>query len=250
MPFAESFMLGESGDGTALEAFCRRVGYPLIAKPARGTASRGVCFIRNAGDAQIIARRPGYLFQEYLGEPQDLEPYFATLQGPPPLFAQYSDAGYHVSHTIIAPTGDFSPIVVSKNQTEFGHTYWRRRICDPMLDAVALDYARALFQEGGRGPMNVQFRQNRDGAWKGHEINLRTSGMLARFLMGSDELCFLINAFVPGASFPQLHPQDSDQCHLITRQYYSCGRAMDLDAYQVFDSNVSILQRSGVWSRS
>lgn len=86
LPFAESFMPGQSGDGAALAAFCRRVGYPLISKPARGAGSHGVCFVRNADDAQAMARRPEYLFQEYLGDPRSLEPYFASLLGPPPLF--------------------------------------------------------------------------------------------------------------------------------------------------------------------
>jgi carbamoyl-phosphate synthase large subunit len=241
LPFAESFMLGQSGDGAALAAFCRRVGYPLIAKPARGAASRGVVFVRNTGDAEKMAEQPGYLFQEYVGEPASLEPYFASLQGPLPLFAQFKDAGYHVSHTVIAPNGDIGAILITENQTMFGHTFSSRRIVDATLDALAVDYARALFREGGAGPMNVQFRRGRDGAWKVVEINLRTSGLLAQFLMGVDHLSFVINAFVPGASFPALRPHNADQCNHVGKQYYS---------YQILDSNVSALMRAGVWSRS
>jgi hypothetical protein len=241
LPFAESFMPGESGDGAALEAFCRRVGYPLVAKPTRGAASRGVCFVRNPGDAEVLAQLENYLFQEYIGEPRALEAYFATLQGPPPLFAQFTDAGYHASHTIIGPSGNIAPVVVRENHTVFGKTNLSRRIVDPTLDALALDYARALFLEGGTGPMNVQLRQNRDGVWNALEINLRTNGMLNLFLMGVDQLGFIINTFVPGASFPELRPHNADRCNQVSREYYS---------YQVFDSNVSILKNSGSWSRS
>jgi hypothetical protein len=242
LPFAESFMPGESGDEAALEAFCRRVGYPLVAKPTKGAGSRGVCFVRNTADAEAISQRQAYLFQEYIGDPQNLEPYFAALQGPPPLFAQHRHADYHVCYTVIAPTGDFPPVATAENKTEYGHTYLTARVVNPTIEAITAKYARALFSEGGAGPMNVQFRQNRDGTWKGLEVNLRTSGgMLARFMKGVDELGRIIKAFVPDTSFPELHLQDSDQCHRVFRQYYS---------YPVSEKGVAALQRTGVWSPS
>ena len=242
LPFAETFMLDQSGDKAALETFCRQVGYPLIAKPTRGAGSRGVCFVRDAHDAQAMAQRPHYVFQEYIGDPRGLEPYFEALQGPPPLFAQFTNAGYHVCHTVISPRSDIAPIAVTENHTEYGHTTLNRRIFDSTLDALTVEYARALFLEGVAGPMSIQLRQDRNGAWKALEINLRaTGGTLARFLRGMDELYLIIKAFVPGASFPELRPHGIDGCEQVARQYYS---------YPVFDSEVSILKRSGVWSRS
>ncbi len=232
-------MLGQSGDGAALDAFCRRVGYPLIAKPTRGAASRGVCFVRDACDADVVARRGNYLFQEYVGEPRALESYFAILRGPPPLCAQSTDAGYHASDTIIAPSGEIAPIVVRENRTVFGDVMdSSRRVVDPTLEALALDYARALFLEGGTGPMNVQLRQNHDGLWMPVEINLRTNGLLNKFLMGVDQLGSIVNIFVPGAGFPELRPHNADRCDHVQLQIYS---------YQVFRSDVSVLRNSGVW---
>ena len=35
LPFAETFMLDQSGDKAALETFCRQVGYPLIGRDLR-----------------------------------------------------------------------------------------------------------------------------------------------------------------------------------------------------------------------
>jgi hypothetical protein len=122
LPFAESFMPGPSGDGAALAQFCERVGYPLIAKPARGAGSRGVCFIRDADDAQAVAQRHGYLFQEYVGDPASLADYFESLRGPPPLFTQFKDAGYYLGYTVIAPSGAIADIAITRNDTEYGHT--------------------------------------------------------------------------------------------------------------------------------
>ena len=189
-----------------------------------------------------MAEHPDYVFQEYIGDPRSLDLYFATLRGPPPLFAQFTNAGYHVCHTVIDPSGDIAPIMVTENHTEYGHTTLNRRILNATLDALTVDYARALFLEGGAGPMSVQLRQDRDGAWKAIEINLRaTGGTLARFLRGMDELHLIINAFVPGTSFPELRPHGIDRCEQVVRQYYT---------YPILDSEVSILQDSGVWSRS
>jgi hypothetical protein len=241
LPFAESFMLGESGDEAALEAFCQRVGYPVVAKPARGAASRGVYFVRHADDAQVIAQESGYLFQEYVGDPRDLERYFASLRGPPPLFAQLSAAGYHVSHAIIRPTGNVVTMLVTENQTTFGHTNLNRRVIDSALDAITLDYVRALFQEGGMGPMNLQFRRKSSGSWRALEINLRTSSMLSRLLMGVDQLHQIISAFLPDVSFPELHLDGTETCDLVRKHYY---------CHPVFNPQVSTLKRMGVWSRS
>jgi hypothetical protein len=241
LPFAESFMLGESGDEAALEAFCQRVGYPVVAKPARGAASRGVYFVRHADDAQLIAQESGYLFQEYVGDPRDLERYFASLRGPPPLFAQLSAAGYHVSHAIIRPTGNVVTMLVTENQTTFGHTNLNRRVIDPALDAITSDYVRALFQEGGMGPMNVQFRRKSSGSWRALEINLRTSSMLSRLLMGVDQLHQIISAFLPNVSFPELHLDGTETCDLVRKHYY---------CHPVFNPQVSTLKCMGVWSRS
>jgi carbamoyl-phosphate synthase large subunit len=241
LPFADSFMLGESGDEAALEAFCQRVGYPVVAKPARGAGSRGVYFVRHADDAQVVAQEPGYLFQEYVGDPRDLERYFASLRGPPPLFAQLPAAGYHVSHAIISPAGDLVTMLVTENQTTFGHTSSNRRVVDPVLDSIVADYVRAFSQEGGMGPMNVQFRRKSSGSWRALEINLRTSSMLSRLLMGVDELYQIISAFVPDVSFPELHFDETETCDLVRMHFY---------CHPVFNSQVSTLKRMGNWSRA
>jgi carbamoyl-phosphate synthase large subunit len=235
-------MPGESGEDASLEAFGRRVGYPLIAKPVRGTGSRGVFYVRDPRDAQVMAQRDGYLFQEYLGDSRGLEPYFATLQGPPPLFAHSQNAGYRVCYTVISPSGDISPILVTDQETEGGHTILVKRILDPALEALTVDYARALLTEGGAGPLGVQLRKDRRGNWKAQEINLRTNaGTLARFLLGMDELYFIVKAFVPEVSFPELRPNETDRCDTVRKRYHS---------YPVFDSKVSTLRDSGIWSRS
>ena len=157
------------------------------------------------------------------------------------MFAQFTGAGYTVGHTVIAPDGTIAPITATENDTAAGRSVAVRRVIDPLVDALIADYARALFREGGGGPVNVQLRQDRKGVWKAVEINLRTSGgTLTRFLRGIDELHLIMKAFVPGIDFPELHPPGAEECTQVTRQYYT---------HPTHDSDVSVLKRSGSWSR-
>ena len=120
LPFAESFMPGESGDATALAAFCQRVGYPLIAKPARGAGSRGVCFVHGMPGMHTSSRsNQAMCFKSMSAIRKSSKSYFASLEGPPRLFAQFAGAGYHVTHTVIDRNGDLAPITATENYTDY-----------------------------------------------------------------------------------------------------------------------------------
>src|SRR5665213_2422453 len=123
----------------------------LVAKPVRGSGSRGVFFVRGPEDAQVLAQQQGTLFQEYLGDPATLEAYFATLRGPAPLFVQSPDPGHYSCNTVISPYGAIGPVFVMFNHHDYGHTVRNHRVLDPTLDALTLDYARALVAEGATG---------------------------------------------------------------------------------------------------
>ena len=242
LPFAASFLPGESGDAAALESFCEHVGYPLVAKPVRGLASLGVCFLRDVDDLQVTVQPQGYLLQEYLGNPKTLEPYFATLKGLPPLFAHAPDAGHYSCQTVIAPDGDIAPIFVLYNHLQFGMARSHTRVCDSSLDGLAMAYARALAAEGVLGPVNLQMRRDRRGDWKVQEINLRNTGTtFARFLLGMDELYLIARHFTPGHSFPELHPTEIDPRDEVSRHLF---------AFPIAHAAVATLKESGVWSRS
>jgi carbamoyl-phosphate synthase large subunit len=238
LPFPDSFAPGESGDAAALMEFCRRVGYPLVAKPRRGFGSLGVYFLRNADDAAAMAR-PDYLLQEYLGDPRALEEYCASLVGPAPLIAQAPNAGYHATWTMIAPDGALAPIMATDQPLFHGYAVENRRVLDPDLHAITVAYARALHLEGGSGPLNIAFRRDRRGAWSVPEINLRnTGGTLSRFLLGHDELYHIVRAFAPGFPFPELCPM-SDEPPNVVRKLYS--------AHPLNDSAITMLQETGTW---
>jgi hypothetical protein len=242
LPMAETFMPGVSGDETALERFCRKFDYPLIAKPARGCASIGVQFVRDADDLGQVLQREGYLLQEYLGDPQPLQAYFAVFRGLPPLFAHVPGTDQYSCMAIIGPTGEISPSIALQVHLDFGMGTRLARVRDPALDDFIGAYMRAMAAEGVVGPTNMNVRRDRHGTYKMLEINLRNTGATyPRFLMGFDEIHLIARAFVPHLDFPAVALPDSDLPTRVSR-YFS--------AQAINEEQVASLARAGNWSRS
>lgn len=150
LPFAESFVpegAGAEREATLLE-FCERVGYPVVAKPTRGSGSRGIFFLRDAVDARSAAKHEGLMFQEYLGDAAELRRYFESLVGLPPLFVQAPVPGHYSYHAVVAPSGDVSSLSVMYNHHEYGHTVWNSRVSEPTLDTLMLAFVEKLIAEG------------------------------------------------------------------------------------------------------
>jgi hypothetical protein len=241
LPMAETFMPGVSGGQAALENFCREFGYPLIAKPARGFASIGVQFVRDANDLTQVMQRDGYLLQEYLGDPQALQAYFSAFRGLPPLFAHAPNADQYSCMAVICPAAEVGPLLCTWHRMDYGVSTRYERMSDPSLEQVAGAYMRALAAEGVAGPVNMNLRRDRQGAYKAVEINLRNTGATyPRFLMGLDEIYLIARAFVPHVDFPAREIAETDRPDRIIR-YYS--------AHPVNDAQVTALTRAGVWSR-
>jgi len=207
LPFANSFVINKSGNIYDFKSFVEEVGYPLIAKPIQGFASKGVFFIRNWEQAKKATHFKNYIFQEYLGQADAMNDYFKLLDELTPLFASASGIYHHSCHTFISPTGDIDKIFISKNEHKDGATMGFRRVEHKELEKYAIAYAKAIYKEGGYGPLTVQFRLDKHGNWKAQEMNLRTNGnTLPRFIMGQDDLGLIINALLPSVDFPIYKP--------------------------------------------
>lgn len=213
LPYADTFYPGKTGDKSDLKDFINRNKYPLIAKPVQGFASKGVYFVRSWQDIEYISKFSGYIFQEYLGRGEELEEYFKKHNGPVPLFSHAPNIFHHSCHTVIHPDGSFDPIFISRNEHDSGVTIGFKRVKHKELEELTVRYVKAIHSEGGFGPVTVQFRKNRLGAWKSQEMNMRTNGnTYPRFLMGQDDLGLIIKALLPGKKFPIYKaPQESHE---------------------------------------
>jgi carbamoyl-phosphate synthase large subunit len=241
LPFAETFVMGKSGDLLDLKEFIKRVGYPLIAKPTKGFASKGVFFIRDWAEAEEISSYQYYLYQEYLGQPNAMDKYFELFDGPPPLFTSAPGIYHHSCHTIISPLGAIDRIFISKNDHKDGTTMGFRRVFIDELEELTIAYAKAIFNAGGYGPLTVQFRLDRNGIWKAQEMNMRTNGnTFPRFIMGQDDLGLILNGILPEFNFPIYNAPDEASNYIIGKS---------LSSNVLIRENLKVLGEKGEWSK-
>jgi hypothetical protein len=211
LPFANTFVRDKSGGVSELKSFAEEAGYPMIAKPVEGFASIGVFFIRNWQEAEYAFSLEDYLIQEYLGKPDAMDDYFRMMDGPTPLFANAPDVYHHTATTFISRNGSISKVFTSKNVHKNGATIEFHKLYIEELEALGLAYAKAIYQEGGYGPLGAQFKLDRNNNWKAQEMNMRANGnTYPRFLMGQDDVGLIVNEFFPDFDFPQYQPDEKE----------------------------------------
>lgn len=210
LPFANTF-ISKGGDIlNELRSFALDNSFPLIAKPIQGYASKGVFFIRNMDELEYASKFEGYMFQEYLGDGKLLESYFDSMEYLVPLFAHAPNITHHSCHVIIRPDGTYDDIFISKNEHNSGVTVGFKRVQNDFLRDATDKYVKAVYLEGGYGPLTVQFRKDRKGIWKAQEMNMRTNGnTFPRFMSGQDDLGEIFNYLYPDEGFPIY---ESDSC--------------------------------------
>jgi len=205
LPFGITYCPEREYSNERLKAFASSVGFPLVAKPLNGYASKGVFFIQEFKELKSKQFRKGYIFQEYLGSLEGLHSYFSQMNGPVPLFASAPNVIHYSAHTIILKDGTIDSVFISRNEHRAGLTVGFEKVDNIELEELAIRFGKALFSEGGFGPVTIQFRQDRNGIWKAQEINHRTNGnTFTRFLMGQDEIGVLFRQTKRGKDFPLL----------------------------------------------
>jgi carbamoyl-phosphate synthase large subunit len=239
LPVAETFAVGAAAGEPELRRFVDDVGFPLIAKPTEGFASKGVFFVRNWSEALRFLHRKDYILQEYLGNPGAMDDYFALLEGPTPLFSEAPNVNHHTCHVPIAPSGRIGEIFVLRNHHNFGAVTKMQRVEHPDLEGMARKFGEAFVSEGGCGPLSVQFRLDRNGRPKAQEMNLRTTGStFARLMMGQDEIGYIVRDLLPGRNFPvYVHPGPA-YGQVVLKSLYS---------WSVSLNDADSLARTGRW---
>ncbi len=72
LAFANSYLYTEENDREGLNDFIDKQGFPLLVKPREGFASQGVHFVLNNDQVSELVREGEVLFQEYLGNPDEI----------------------------------------------------------------------------------------------------------------------------------------------------------------------------------
>jgi len=241
LPFAATFVIGKTGKKEDLKDFISQYGYPLIAKPIQGFASKGVFFIRKWEDAEEILNYEDYMFQEYLGDGSLLEKYFKQMDGLTPLFAHAPNVFHHSCHTVISPQGDIDEIFISRNEHDSGVTVGFKRVLHEELESLTIDYAKAIYKEGGWGPVTVQFREDKNGKWKAQEMNMRTNGnTFPRFMMGQDDLGLMFKNTLPELNFPLYESPKKTRDFIIGKS---------LSSFVMYPEEIQTLKNERNWEK-
>jgi len=239
LPFAETIIKKYPGLNDDLKEYVEKTGYPLIAKPVKGFASKGVFFVRNWDEALQFYEQSEYILQEYLGKAEDVESYLSFLDGPKPLFTETPNISHHTCHIPISPDGKIGEIFVLRNHHNFGAVTKLQRVHHPELVRLATRFAEAFISEGGFGPLSVQFRPDKDGNQKAQEMNLRTTGSTyPRLMMGQDEIGTIVKWMLPHVDFPMYKRLKPGYDAVILKSLYS---------YQLFEDNVRSLDMEKYW---
>lgn len=137
-------------DLRSVEDLVRSCGFPLIAKPRRGKGAAGILELHNDRELEAIAKRPGYVIQQYLGHKSD--EYTVGC---------FSDRKSSVRGAIVFRRDLFE-----------GTTYRAQAGHFPDVRSEAVRIAEALRP---LGPSNMQMRIH-EGVPVCFEINVRFSG--------------------------------------------------------------------------
>ena len=222
LPFASSYLLNSKLKEIELKIFVGQHGYPLIAKPNQGFASNGVFFIRSWKELLKAIKINNYILQEYLGDAKNLKEYFSTVDNLTPLFMHAPNVFFYSCHTMIYPDGKYTPIFILKNDGIWGGTICFNKVIDKELEHLTIKFVEAIANEGGYGPLTVQFRKDKNEKWKAQEINMRTNGnTFPRFLMGQDDIGLIFDALFPKLKIPIYKPDQATQKYIIHKQLSS-----------------------------
>lgn len=193
LPFVASLPTGLERDPAT---FVQNAGLPLIAKPRRGSDSKGILLLTTQVQVDRAMSRAGCVLQSYLGDPAEVTDY---LQ-------QVNDLGVPIFHSflgrkrsiqvMIGPNGEIENIFCTLN--EMTGRISRSVSVDPNPESrrIGERCAAAFAQAGLRGPLNIQCQPTESGRLLIHEFNARFTGATAsRWHLGVDEVGTAVRLF-------------------------------------------------------
>lgn len=201
LAYAETVLTGQPNSHESAQALVGRHGYPLIAKPAKGSGSHGVRALMGSEHLNEALAIPGDVIQPFLDAPVSIS--LVTDAGLP-LFWEIPETSLYAVQYLIGRDGSV-----------LGHCGHRARMVrgrceelwaceEPGLLAVANAFARAAVSEGWVGPFNVQAKKAGVGQWLVIELNGRFSGgTSSRRFFGFDEVALLVNDWLAQKVVPQ-----------------------------------------------
>jgi carbamoylphosphate synthase large subunit len=239
LPFAPTLCADDGFD--AVCALAGRWGWPLVAKPRLGNASRGVVIVSRPEELRVAMGWPAYCFQPWLGPRPDVQALHQLLEGGVPLDWSLPDVTKNSLDGCITLTGDLMPVFSSLHRdVKLGRSERVEWLGDDAQTlALARAYGLALRDAGWRGPFNVQLGRAASGELLAFELNGRFTGSAATLRhFGAD---FVADAVAACLALPALPPQRTPTTGHVHKRLYN---------WPLPDGAVEALQSDGEWTRS
>ena len=218
-----------------VERFAQIHGFPLLAKPRFGFASRGVSLILNRDQLASVIGNTSLLLQRYIGCPQAVSDYIeASRSAGIPLFNSFESTKYSFQ-AMIGNAGEVLGQFATEHQMSQGVSQRVAKNHDADGLALGIKCAEAFAAAGWRGPINVQCQRTPDGELLAYEFNGRFTGATAaRMMLGYDEMAVALQHF---AEVTLTSPGRSTASYVV-KQPVSCAVLPEIQ---------SILETHGVW---
>jgi carbamoylphosphate synthase large subunit len=194
LPFVRSAIPDSKSAHCDVYQLVNEVGFPLIAKPRMGYASRQVKLLSNTEQLKASLKDNDLVIQNYIGHVEILEALQNDImQKGQPLFYSLEQPKYSVQ-TYIFRDGVVGPLCYTLHRMERGFSTRVELIVDKFLNKLGERWAEALSVAGWRGPLNMQCQRSDEGDFFAFELNGRFTGATAaRYFLGHDELGYLLH---------------------------------------------------------
>ncbi|WP_439474751.1 hypothetical protein [Algoriphagus formosus] len=187
LPYAET--ISADMDWSILLNFTEKIGFPVIAKPKKGFASKGVFMVTNETQLRSFHGLDNYIIQEYLGSKAVVEDHLKKLNNHGiPLFHSFEDEKISIQASI-GPFGDLGGFFITSHVMKQGISSLVKSNSEEKYIDQAKTWIEILIKAGWVGPLNLQCQSDLDGNLTIYEYNGRFTGATsARYFLGFDEL--------------------------------------------------------------
>jgi carbamoyl-phosphate synthase large subunit len=207
LPFAKTIPADSSEE--ILNQFLSGVAFPIIAKPKKGFASKGVILLCNKKQLEALMGNEDYIFQEYLGDFKKIEEYLNQIEiSGIPLFHSFEELKISCQ-AMVGPKGELGGLLVTEHLMKQGVSASVSICKDEKANWLARGWIEKIILAGWVGPINIQFQKTLAGEYFIYEYNGRFTGATsARYHLGFDglgiQLKLWLDESLPFANSPEI----------------------------------------------
>ena len=190
LPFADSLAVDEDCPISQIDEFADRHGYPLVVKPRKGFASKGISLIMNRGQLHNAMSVGSVILQEYLGDPERPRAFQRQIKKSGlPLFHTLEEEKFSLQ-CFIGRERELKGSFVTVHKMVNGVSAGVEPYEDPSLKEILMSFYEVFASKGWYGPLNIQMQRSaKSGKFKAFELNGRYTGATAaRYYLGYDEV--------------------------------------------------------------